>query len=249
MHKARERRIEIIKQRLLRKGTPRLQVSLIVSLSALAGFLTSFSLLHLGITLMWVRYPLAVAVAYCTFLLLLALWLWLQRPTLDMDSSVLDLIPSESTGPGESFQFAGRGYSGGGGAGGSWAESVPSSSSVVPQGDSASHAGGLNLDLEEGWLIVVAVIVLIGALIASFYIIYIAPALLAELLVDGVLVAGLYRRVKGIERRHWLRAAVRQTLLPALLVALFLTVAGYTLQRAVPEAHTIGEIWNHLMRN
>jgi hypothetical protein len=90
---------------------------------------------------------------------------------------------------------------------------------------------------------------LIGGLIASLYIVYIAPALLAEILVDGALVAGLYRRVKRLEQRHWLRAAVRQTLLPAVLVALFFTVAGYALQKAVPGAHTIGEVWHQLVRS
>jgi len=45
-----------------------------------------------------------------------------------------------------------------------------------------------------------------------------------------------------------LRAAMRRTFLPALFVALFFTVAGYALQKAIPEAHTMGEIWNHIMR-
>ena len=76
-----------------------------------------------------------------------------------------------------------------------------------------------------------------------------APVLLAEIQVDGALVAGLYKRVKGIEQRHWLRTAVRRTLLPALLVALFLATAGYALQRAVPEAHTMGDVWHHAMSN
>ena len=247
MYKARERRIEIIRRRLLRKGIPRIQVSLILSLTALAGFLTSFSLLHLGVPWMWLRYPIAILIAYCVFLLLLALWLWLQRRSLDIDPSVLDFIPSGPSGHGESFQFGGGGDFGGGGAGGSWGESASSLSSGVSNGDSASQAVGFDLDLEEGWLVVIAFVALVGGLIASLYIVYIAPALLAEILVDGALVAGLYRRVKHIEQRHWLRGALRRTLLPALLVALFFTVAGYALQKAIPEARTIGEIWNHVM--
>ena len=249
MDKARERRIEIIRRRLIRKGIPRIQVSLILSLTALAGFLTSFSLLHLGVPWMWLRYPIAILIAYCVFLLLLALWLWLQRRSLDIDPSGLDFIPSGPSGHGESFQFGGGGDFGGGGAGGSWGESASSLSSGVSNGDSASPTVGFELDLEEGWLVVIAFVALVGGLIASLYIIYIAPALLAEILVDGALVAGLYRRVKHIEQRHWLRGALRRTLLPALLVALFFTVAGYALQKAIPEARTIGEIWNHVMRS
>ncbi len=167
---------------------------------------------------MWLRYPIAISIAYCVFLLLLALWLWLQRRSLDIDPSVLDFIPSGPTGHGESFQFGGGGDFGGGGAGGSWEASASSSSSGVSSGGSASHAGGLDLELEEGWLIVVAIVALLGGLIASFYIIYIAPALLAEILVDGALVAGLYRRVPrwSPQKRY---AAHRITLL---MLTLFL---------------------------
>ena len=196
---------------------------------------------------MWLRYPIAILIAYCMFLLLLSLWLWLQRrtPHVDSDPSVLDFIPSGASSHGESFQFGGGGDFGGGGAGGSWGESV-SSSSTVSSGGSAPNGVGFDLDLGEGWLIVIAIVALIGGLIASFYVVYIAPSLLAEILVDGALVAGLYKRVKHIEPRHWLRAAVRLTLLAALLTAIFFTVAGYALQRAVPDAHSIGEVWNHV---
>lgn len=247
MDQARERRVEIITGRLLRKSMPRFQVSLILSLAGLAGFLTSFSLLHLGVPWMWLRYPIAILFAYGVFLLLLSLWLWLQRRTLNVDSSVLDFIPSGATSDEESFHFGGGGDFGGGGAGVSWGESV-SSSSPAPSGSSASNGPGFDLDLEEGWLIIIAIVALVGGLIASFYVIYIAPSLLAEILVDGALVAGLYRRVKHIEPRHWLHAAVRRTLLPAMLAAIFFTVAGYALQRAVPDARSIGEVWNQVMR-
>jgi hypothetical protein len=248
MDQARERRIEIIRRRLLRSGLPRFQVALILFLTGLAGFLTSFFLLHLGVTSMWLRYPMVVLIAYGIFLLLLALWLWLQRRGLDADydPSVLDFIPSGSLSPGEPVQFGGGGDFGGGGAGGSWGECV-SSSSTVSSGSSASSGISFDFDLEEGWLIVLAIVALVGGLIASLYVIYIAPALLAEILVDGALVAGLYKRVKHVEQRHWLRAAIRQTLIPALLAALFVTVAGYALQRAVPEAHSMGEVWKHLV--
>ena len=187
-----------------------------------------------------------ISIAYCVFLLLLALWLWLQRRNLDIDPPDLDFIPSGSPGPEEVSEFGGGGDFAGGGTGGSWGESGSISSSGGSSDASAS--GFIDLDLEEGWLVVIAIVALVGGFIASFYIIYIAPSLLAEILVDGALVAGLYKRVKHIEQRHWLRAAVRRTLLPALLVALCFTVAGYALQKAVPEANTLGEVWNYAMR-
>ena len=99
------------------------------------------------------------------------------------------------------------------------------------------------MDLEELWLLVFAVIALIGGLVASLYVIYIAPVLLAEILVDGVLISLLYKRVKGIEQTYWLRTAVKRTLIPAFLVAFFFTIAGFAMQKAVPQAHSIGEVW------
>lgn len=248
MEQDRKRRVEIVKRRLLETSTPRIQVALILSLTGLAGFLTSFSLLHLGVPWMWLRYPIAIMIAYCVFLLLLALWLWWQQSGHDVgfDSSLLEFVPSEPFNHGESLQSGGAGDFGGGGAGGSWGEGASSSTTAAT--DSRASSGiGFDLDLEEGWFIVIAIIALIGGLIASLYVIYIAPVLLAEILVDGALVAGLYKRVKHIESRHWLRAAVRQTLLPAMLAAVFFTIAGYALQKAVPEAHSLGEVWRHVM--
>jgi hypothetical protein len=228
---------------------PRLQVSVILLLTGLAGFLTSFLLLHLGISRMWLRYPIAIAVAYCVFLLLLHLWLWLQRgrkldPPLDVPGP--DLLPDALPRASESLRFGGGGDFGGGGAGGSW-EGGPSSSSGV-SADSVSDAVSFDVDLETGWLVVLAIVALIGGLVASFYIIYIAPALLAEIIVDGILMVGLFKRMKRIDRRHWLQGALRQTILPAILVGVLFTVAGYVMQRAVPEAQSIGEVWNWLLR-
>ena len=93
-----------------------------------------------------------------------------------------------------------------------------------------------------------ALVALIGGLLASFYIIYIAPGLLAEILIDGALIAGLYKRVQQLEQRNWLRTAVRRTLLPAVLAVIFFTIAGAALQKAAPEARSMGEVWGHIQR-
>src|SRR5882724_193072 len=102
-YQTRERRIEIIKRRLLRKSMPRFQVSVILLFTGFVGFLVSFSLLHLNVFRMWLRYPIAILIAYCVFLLLLRLWLWAHGRHLnaDLDPSGLDLIPSVEFGSGE----------------------------------------------------------------------------------------------------------------------------------------------------
>jgi len=213
-------------------------MSLILLFTGLAGFLTSFSLLHLGVLGMGLRYPIAILISYGVFLLLLRLWLWAngRRLNLDLDPSGLDSVPSQQLVE-RSFHFGGGGDFGGAGAGGSWGDSAASA---------ASDGVDVGLDLEELWLIIIALVAMGAALIAALYIVYIAPVLLAEILVDGVLMVGLYRRIRNIERRHWLQSAVRQTLLPALVVTVLFAVAGYTLHKAVPEAHSIGEVWKQI---
>lgn len=238
-----------MERRLLRRSWPRLQISLILLLTGMAGFLTSFCLLHLGVSRMWLRYPIAILTAYVVFLLLLDVWLWLQRHRLSGVSDLLslDFPRSSTTSSGESLHFGG-GDAGGGGAGGSWGEGVSSSTSAstASSGNTGSADVGFDLDFGEGCLVVVVLLAILGGLVASFYVIYIAPALLAEILVDGAMVAGLYRRIKNIEPGNWLQTAVRRTLLPAILAAVFFTVAGVALQRAFPEAQSIGDVWNHI---
>jgi hypothetical protein len=265
MKQSREHVIERVKRRLLHRGSPRRQMFLILSVTGAVGFFISYALLHVGLTWMWLRYPICILLAYCVFLLILRLWLFShsreQGPRLDsdpsvldaVDSSALDLLPGEigSGGSGGISVFGGGGDFGGGGAGGSWGEAVSSAQVASPgsgggSGGGSSGGGGggsFDFDLEEGWLIVLAVAVIFAALFASLYIVYIAPELLAEILVDGLLVGGLYKRLKGLEQRNWLGTAVRKTLLPALIVALLFSVAGYLLQRAVPRANSIGDVW------
>lgn len=255
----RERKIESLKRRLMRKSHPRLHASIILSLTGLAGFLASFLLLRLGVSAMWLRYPVAILVAYCVFLLLLRLWLSLSRPR-DWDLEVdivetLDVV--DSTEIIDSTDVRGAGFGGGGdfagaGAGGSWGQSVTTVTSTksVSTFTSAKSSGStgfsFDFDLDDGWVLVVVIIALLVAASAALYIVYIAPVLLAEIMFDGVLMAALYKRVKTIEHRHWLRAALRRTWWLAILVAVIFAIAGFAMQKAAPEARSIGEFWQHV---
>ena len=250
MYRKRHRKIEFLSRRLLRKSYPRLHTSLILLLTGIAGFLASVVLLRLGLSPMWLRYPIAIGFAYCVFLLLLRVWLSLSRPrdwdledVVDVTYEVISDLPSH-----EQTNFGGAGDFAGGGAGGVWEDTVSSFTTTTTTNCSSSSSSGFSfdLDLEEGWFIVIAIVAIIGGALAALYVVYIAPALLAEILLDGVLLAGLYKQVKGIEHRHWLRGAVRRTVLSAILVAVFFGVAGYAMQQTVPEARSVGEVWRHL---
>jgi hypothetical protein len=238
-------------------------MSLILAATGAAGFLTSFALLHAGVWRMWLRYAAAVLVAYLVFLLLLRLWLFLQGRDLNIDLD-LDLFQTDAggyTGGGaapDSFggggDFAGGGASGGwgGGAGGGLRAAAPS---VDAGGASGGGGGGglldsidLGVDDEGCVFFLLAVALIVAGTLAALYVVYAAPLLLAEILVEGVLLSGLYRGVKrargGRGGGDWLRAAVRRTWLPVLLTLLTFSAAGYLLQRAAPRARSIGEAWH-----
>jgi hypothetical protein len=254
MKSGRDGAIESTRQSLLASGMPRLQMCVIVLATGLVGLLASFALLHLGLAWMWLRYPLAILVAYGAFLGLLRLWLWLHQP----DSSRADLadlvdgadladlaeLPSGATSS-PSFSFGGGGDFGGRGATETWAgvagEHAPKSS-----GGGGGFLDSLDPDV-DGLLVVLAVIAAIAAsAIAACYVVYVAPVLLAEILVDAMLVAGLYRKLRRTEQRYWLWTAVRWTWAPTLALALFFVGLGVFLQLLAPEARSLGEVWSEV---
>lgn len=242
------KQIEIIKSRL---NWPRLQISLILLLTGVAGFLASLLLLRVGVDSMAIRYPLAITAAYCFFLFLLRIWLWMHGRELpgSIDFPVPLEIPATGaateTSADQAFEFGGGGDFAGGGAGGQWAGA---NLAAAPSTSGGSIVDDVSIDVDADGLpvlilIIVAAVVALVALAIFVYVIYIAPVLLAEIMLDGVLVAGLYKTIKKTEQRHWLGTALRKTAIPAILAIVIFGVAGWVLQEAVPEARSIGEYW------
>ncbi len=243
-------KIKNLKQKLIDERSrtifyPRLQMAVVLSLTGLAGFLTSLALLHFGMTRLWLRYPLAIVTAYACFLGLLYLWISFHRQKTGLDLVSEIGIPIDSgigtagSGTGDDV-FSGAGDFGGGGAGGTFdaGAGAPVSTSI----GSPLEGVSIDLDLEELGLVLLGIALILGGLVASLYVVYIAPVLLAEILVDALLVGGLYKRVRKIDRRHWLETALRKTWLPALLCAAAFAIAGFLFQWVLPEAHTVGEV-------
>ncbi len=242
---------------------PRIQISIILALTALAAFTTSAVLLRVGLTEMGIRYPLAVIAGYIFFLFLLRVWIWLQNDEPDSDIIIdlpgdlvvpsLDLGGSSSaSGTGPDMVFGGGGDFAGGGAGGAWSESdgpVPThaafvaSPSTSASSSASSGSGGidLDLDLDDGAALLIVIVVVLLVFSALIYVVWIAPVLLAELVVDAAVVGTLYRPVKNIERRHWLLTALKKTGLAAVFIVLLCLVGGFVMEAAVPEAVTIGQ--------
>ena len=222
-------------QHLERRGRPRLELFLLVALSGLVGFLVSFGLLGAGVVSMPLRYGIAGAAAYLAFLCLLAVYIRRKgrldgaRDGLDALDAVSVMDPQFAGGADQVAAFAG-GRSGGGGAAASW------------DGAAVEGSGGrswMDADLDVGWILI-AVAAAVGGLLAVGYVVWTAPALLAEVLVDALIVSTVSRQVGRVERRDWTATALRRTWLPATLTIATLVVAGWALQHAAPDAKSIG---------
>ncbi len=237
--------IERARTKLELDGFPRLQMSLLVMLTGLAGFLASYCLLQWGVDQMWLRYLEATGIAYLTFLFLL--WLWLRTSASDYVDApdISGVLPRGGSGNAESVSFAGSGGQfDGGGASGHF-DSALSGDAFAPANSPVGEALGAAAQAEE-FSVPLIVLVLIGAAcLSSFFVIYSAPVLFAELLVDGVLAASLYKRMRGLESRHWLSTAVQRTFLPFALTGLFAAAAGWAMTLYVPHARSLGAVLLH----
>ena len=234
-----------MQRRLEHEGFPRVQMTLIVTLTGATGLLSSFLMLRGGVESMALRYPLALAIAYLAFLFML--WLWLRTKSDDYPLDIPDFSGSPSGGSGHSAPFSGGGgQSGGGGASGSW-DAAPDTSVNLSSGDSSIGDGvgdavGAVADGADELVVPLAVIALIiGLALASLYVIWIAPALFAELAVDGALSVALYKHLRKTDEPHWLMTACKRTMLPFLITGVFLSALGAVMSHYAPGARSVGE--------
>ncbi len=87
-------------------------------------------------------------------------------------------------------------------------------------------------------LILFALVAAVAALMGG-YVVSIAPDLMAELILDAALSAGLYGRRFGIPAEQWIWIALRRAAWSAAACAFVFGVAGYVAHRVVPEACTM----------
>lgn len=239
----RHQEIQKIRGELERDSFPRLQMLLLVTLTGASGFVASYTFLHAGLVEMWLRYLLSFGVAYLMFLVFL--WLWLRTRVEDY-ADIPDVSgTTSSSSDSASAYYSGKGGDfGGGGASGTFDSPADGISSIGDSGGSVGDALGTVAEAEE-FAIPLAVLILIGAMVfSSLFIVYSAPMLFAELLVDGVLSASLYRRLRGLETRHWLETAIRRTAWPFILTAAIASASGWAMTLYAPEAHSIGDVFH-----
>lgn len=228
----REHQVARLKDRFLRRGNPRLLMMGVLFLTGLAGFLASAAMREMGMARqMGLRYVLAVGVAYLTFLATLSLWLFLTRrrrqrtgPIVEGDDVVNAVYLADTMQP------------------------MP----VIAHPEDLESIGDLKLgELADGdgegvaiIVVLLLVVAVLAALFAGVWVLMEAPLLLAEIFVDGALVAGMARRLRRVEPdRHWIVTAIRRrrTWVPFLIAAIAFAFVGGSLQYFVPEATTMLE--------
>ncbi|MFC4309225.1 hypothetical protein ACFPN2_09050 [Steroidobacter flavus] len=109
----------------------------------------------------------------------------------------------------------------------------------LPGAEAAADADEFAIPLA---VVLAVVAIVLVTLFASFSVILSAPVLFAELIVDGVLAASLYRRLRRTDSRHWLQSAVRRTIVPFAITAILAGAIGWGLSMYAPDARTLGDV-------
>ncbi|CAH0226217.1 hypothetical protein [Stenotrophomonas lactitubi] len=228
------------RRQLQHRGWPRVQMALIVVLTGAAGFLASHVLRLAGMDAMLLRYPLAVLMAYGVFLLLM--WIWI-RWRWDAVADGLSSGPGGGGSPGSPWSGSG-GHSGGGGASASWGEAAASSRMGTDSTsllDVADGEAGLPLLAILGIIALVATV-----LLASVWVVWSAPVLMAELLVDAAIAGGLYKRMQGMQEQGWWRLCLSHTIWPLLGLLVFFAALGWLAQELAPGAVSLMQVFKAL---
>jgi hypothetical protein len=229
--------VERIHAKLLRGGSPRTQMFILTSLTGLAGFGASAAMLATGLEAMGLRYFLAMGAAYIVFLSLL--WVWLRtRPSDYLDEITWDQFGlHEPSGAPPDFSGGGGTFDGGGASANVDFGSQDSTADVAVE----KPVAPIGHD-DEGMLPLTVVLLAAGLAMSALFVIGSAPMLFAEILVDALLAAGLYRRLRLLDPRHWVVAAIRRTIIPFILTTIVVTSAGYAMQVSTPGAKSLGEV-------
>jgi hypothetical protein len=238
----RTRELRRLRARLEQDGFPRLEMMLLVAMTGGVGLVASWALRMGGLASMGWRYLLVVTIAYLVFLGLLRAWLDVRNRA---DSDVSLDFPSPDSHHDVGTIGAGGDF-GGAGATGTW--------DAPAAGDALGGVGLMGADAaldvgagaDEAGCLIVPLILLAVLVFSALTVVWSAPTLFAEVLLDVLLAAGLYRRLRRTQGRHWLETAVRRTAWPFAITAVVVCVAGFALQAAAPAATTLGEALAHL---
>ncbi len=277
----------------------RMHTSILLLWTFCAGLLTTKALFALGMQAMWLRYLIAIVVAYGAFLLGVRIWLAYisigqqkqaaQRAQADKKKSdgSIDLPDLSSSGGGSggsggagSIFRGGGGGSSGGGASGSFAadagaaprlnlaaidgasvgNAVSDASAATPSGDGGGILSGIGDSIsegvgdlgggDEGCLIALAVMVVIGfialAIGAAVFIISAGPEILVEAAFNAMLAGGLIKASHRMNQPDWLGSVIMATLKSFLIVLVMALAFAGIAATLLPQANTFGQVMSVL---
>jgi hypothetical protein len=247
--------IAILRRRIEIHYWPRFGAFLIACATALAGLLFSAMLWRAGVEGMTWRYPISVMLSYLVLLTLLYAWSrrdwwdWLD-PNFMPGGSGSGHEPVNGLGAGQqSGAFAGSGGEfGGAGASDSFDTFASEAGSSI--GDTLGTGFDVAVSADEGIVIAIPLLLITGLLMlfggfafGLVSIIWNAPTLLAQLMIDAGTASMLMVYVRHAQRENWLSAALAKTLPKFVVLALIFTVAGYALEWFDPTAITVFDVW------
>jgi len=231
----------------------------------MTAILTATILVGLGVTRLLflahvnvfaIRYGVAVIAAYAAFVGFIKLWLWYvewcgrRRSGGSSSDDWFDCVnftgggSSSSTSGGVSFG-GGGGKFGGGGATGSWASEAnaqPAPVVVVPPPRSSSSSsskggGGGGIDDLGELVLVLLIIALVCAIIASFvWIVWAAPTILSEVVFNAALAGVLARHAHRATHGDWIGGVIKKTAIPFALILTLSVAMGWWAQHICPRA-------------
>jgi hypothetical protein len=208
-----------LRARLERDMFPRTSVTFMLALAGLAAWVANVAMLHTGLDSMAVGYGLSALAGYGAFLVLVWLWIGANRGWSSLDTGG-DLV--------------------GDGAG----EFLQSEHGLGSGGPDVDVSGGV--DLDALLLALLALLLVLGGLVALLYVVSTAPLLLAEAALDAALVASLSSRLRRDDAQSWVTGVVRRTAIPAGALVVCVALAGFVFGMLAPDARSIGGVVREL---
>ena len=224
--RARQMAMRALRVYFAEKRWSRMAMAFILTLTGAAGVAASWGLLKAGLLEMWMRYPLAVLIAWGVFLALVWCWMQIERKYFTADEDMAELLkgrdPKEAMERLKNDDFSVL----------DWFDGVP------------DFADG------EGCAVLTVAVIVLGLMFftigAIVNVLMGAPILFAEVFVDAVLIGALYKRVKPLHEQWWVIGAAGHTWKPVTLTAALLVVFAMSCSYLAPKAHTAGEVIAHL---
>lgn len=233
----------------------RLHMTVILVATFAVGLLTVHGLFAIHVAKLWMRYAIAVIVAYGAFLGLLKIWLiyfgiCIRHAHGKSSSGGVDITDfcdfsgggSSSGSSSISELGSGGGKFGGGGASGAWGSAEPQPVVVAPlktgSASSVSHGGGLSLDLDGDEIVLVLIVIAVATAIigAGAYLIWAAPAILSDTAFNAVLASALIHKTRKVSHPEWVGSVLHATAIPFSIVFALTILMGWYAQHICPSA-------------